>query len=89
VRVGVNPIACWQARRARTQRQMNLLWKRPGDLYIAFRQQLVSKWIVLGLMFSPVVPALLPLIFLFLFIANWVRFSFVVLITYMFRSYYY
>ena len=65
-------IARWQARRARTQRAMNSLWKCNGDLYIAFRQQLVSKWIVLGLMFSSVVPALLPLIFVFLFIANWV-----------------
>lgn len=62
----------WQARRARTQRQMNSLWKCPGDLYIAFRQQLVSKWIVLGLMFSSVVPALIPLTFVFFFIANWV-----------------
>jgi hypothetical protein len=62
----------WQARRARTQRQMNSLWKCGGDLYIAFRQQLVTKWIVLGLMFSSVVPALIPLTFLFFFIANWV-----------------
>ena len=65
-------IARWQARRARTQRRMNRLWKRDGDLYLAFRLQLASKWVVLGLGFYTLVPALVPLMCLQYGIANWV-----------------
>lgn len=65
-------ISRWKASCARTQRQMRDLWKCDAGTYVAFRMQLASKWALLGFGLSSVVPALIPLTFVFFVISNWV-----------------
>ena len=60
------------AKRAQTQRQMNALYKRPADIYLAVRLQLVAKYIVCGIVYSPAFPILYPLAFLFCVVAEFV-----------------
>ena len=60
------------AKRAHTQRQMNALYKRPADIYLAVRLQLVAKYIVCGIVYSPAFPVLYPIAFVFCVVAEFV-----------------
>jgi len=51
------------APRARTQRQMNTLYKRNADIYLSFRLQLMCKFFVCGLLYSTAFPLLYLLCF--------------------------
>ncbi|KAL1522119.1 hypothetical protein AB1Y20_021761 [Prymnesium parvum] len=60
------------ARRAHTQRQMNALYKRPADIYLALRLQLVVKCIVCAVIYSSTFPILYPIAFIFCVVAEFV-----------------
>eukprot|EP00965_Chrysotila_dentata_P235975 6201067-Pleurochrysis_carterae.AAC.3 len=51
---------------------MNKLWKRDADIYLAFRLQLVCKYIIIGLMYASALPAMWLLGFLFFLTSQWV-----------------
>ena len=65
------------AKRARTQRAMNALYKRDSDIYVAFRLQLVCKFFVCGLLYSTAFPILYIICFGACVSAGWIdRYNF-------------
>ena len=60
------------ATKATTQREMNHLYTEKADIYLAFRLQLVCKYIIIALMYASALPACFLLGFLFFLLSAWV-----------------
>jgi len=57
---------------AKTQARMNDLATIPADIYLAFRVQLMNKFIVLGLMYGFAIPILYIIVALYMWVSQWV-----------------
>ena len=65
------------AKRARTQARMNELRSVPADITLAFRVQMMNKFVTLGLMFSFGIPILYVILGVYGWLSAWIdRFNF-------------